>query len=130
MPKGYPGRVLVHGAVGYTGHRCRCTICVTEWRAYKRAYYHANKDSSRRYELRVKYGITLEEYDRMLRAQKFRCAICRRKRKVFRLGVDHDHTTLVVRGLLCYPCNRALGWFEKYRTTADEYLARAHGKVE
>ncbi len=129
MPKGYRGRVLVHGAVGYTGHQCRCTICVTEWRAYKRAYYHKNKHRSRKYELRVKYGITPEEYDRRFKVQKGKCAICKRRKLLKkRLDIDHDHKTGLVRGLLCRRCNGALGWFEMRQAEILGYLREAYGE--
>lgn len=60
------------------------------------------------------YGITVEDYDRMLAAQGGGCAICggtdpQRNRKWF--CVDHDHETGVVRGLLCMNCNDGLGRF-------------------
>lgn len=63
--------------------------------------------------LRRHYGLTTEEYDALHLTQGGKCAICgsadagnsRRPRLV----VDHDHTTGVVRGLLCHPCNTALG---------------------
>jgi hypothetical protein len=46
----------------------------------------------------------------MAQKQDWRCAICRRKRK---LVVDHNHRNNRVRGLLCDPCNRGLGEFEE-----------------
>ena len=68
--------------------------------------------------LKSLYGITVEDYDRMLAEQRGGCAICgsadakHRKytrAKVAAFSVDHDHTTGKVRGLLCSSCNRALG---------------------
>jgi hypothetical protein len=56
--------------------------------------------------LRKKYGIDIETYERMLRAQDGVCAICRRPPKTVRLNVDHDHKTGRVRGLLCFRCNK------------------------
>lgn len=58
------------------------------------------------------YGITLDEYEALLTAQRGGCAICSGVNKDGRnLFVDHDHTTGAVRGLLCNLCNRALGNF-------------------
>lgn len=62
--------------------------------------------------LQKTYGISTEEYDRILEAQDGKCAICGRKptgKK--RLAVDHDHKTGAVRGLLCAGegrCNEGL----------------------
>lgn len=54
-----------------------------------------------------RYGMEPGEYDRRMAAQGGRCAICGEEpRKA--LVVDHDHATGVVRGLLCYTCNRGL----------------------
>jgi hypothetical protein len=61
-----------------------------------------------------KYGITLAEYERLLKKQKGVCAICKKPEydaRQRRLSVDHDHETGRVRGLLCARCNRALGMF-------------------
>lgn len=54
------------------------------------------------------YGITLDQYDLMLEAQGGRCAICPRPAESMntRLHVDHDHKSQIVRGLLCFWCNR------------------------
>ncbi len=57
--------------------------------------------------LQKKYGITVEQFDRMMKRQDGRCAICGREPKPGkRLAVDHDHKTHRVRGLLCFTCNR------------------------
>lgn len=54
----------------------------------------------------AKYGITPEQYQKMLDRQGGLCDICYRPPKTLRLAVDHDHKTKRVRGLLCYTCNR------------------------
>jgi len=59
------------------------------------------------------YGLTIEEVEEMARQQDNACAICL---KVKRLGVDHDHETGRVRGLLCWSCNLAVGWLERTAT--------------
>jgi len=62
--------------------------------------------------LQRKYNITSQDYERLLKEQKWLCAIChqpnRGRWKV--LSVDHDHRTGKVRGLLCTHCNRQLGF--------------------
>ena len=62
--------------------------------------------------LKDKYGLTPEDYERILVSQNGRCAICNiEAEKSFRsqLNVDHDHKTGVVRGMLCLSCNNMLG---------------------
>lgn len=56
-----------------------------------------------------KYGLTPEDHARMLEAQGYVCALCGKPPKGRQLAVDHDHSTGVVRGLLCSPCNTGLG---------------------
>ena len=58
-----------------------------------------------------KYGITPDDYDRMLDEQVWKCAICNRRpeEKEKRLAVDHCHKTGIVRQLLCGGCNLMLG---------------------
>lgn len=97
-----------------------------EKQAYDRAYYEANKEAIRLQQIdtryRLRYGITLEDYERILESQNGGCAICETTTpggRGNRFHVDHNHETGVVRGLLCWTCNRRLGvlelhgWVEK-----------------
>lgn len=61
--------------------------------------------------LKDAFGITVEEYNRLLVSQGCRCAICRELPCKKRLAVDHDHETGKIRGLLCFECNIGLGKF-------------------
>ena len=68
--------------------------------------------------LRSTYGITEEEFNAILLAQRGRCAIC--GKVMTRIEVDHDHRLSgrkAVRGLLCggrwAGCNRKLGHVDK-----------------
>jgi hypothetical protein len=91
-----------------------------------------------------RYGISLEEYEAMLKKQDGRCAICRQEEshihmgKVSRLAVDHDPTTAKrhskhgkARELLCEKCNRAVNGLEHFmrsglHAAAVSYLQK-HG---
>lgn len=55
------------------------------------------------------YGITIDQYDQLLRAQGGRCKTCPSTGGYRSLCVDHCHETGRIRGLLCYRCNMALG---------------------
>lgn len=62
----------------------------------------------------AKFGITLEEYDKIFSAQNQMCALCgiRQDKLRKKLAVDHCHKTGKVRALLCGNCNRGLGFFK------------------
>lgn len=61
-----------------------------------------------------KYSLTQAEYDQMLAAQNYVCAICHgpentlHKGQPRRLSVDHSHESGKIRGLLCMRCNQAI----------------------
>ena len=68
----------------------------------------------RRARLKMKYGITVEDYDAMLVDQGGGCAICGATDPGESRGyfcVDHCHETKEVRGLLCDACNLGVGKF-------------------
>ena len=55
-----------------------------------------------------RYSMTENDFQRMLNTQQGKCAGC--GEELWReLNIDHNHKTKAVRGLLCGPCNRALG---------------------
>lgn len=68
--------------------------------------------------LRRRYNMTLDDYEQMLIAQNGVCAICEgpprgRGADEDRFHVDHCHETGRVRGLLCSPCNTAVGLLDE-----------------
>lgn len=67
------------------------------------------------------YGITEAEYDAMLASQDHRCAICQTDTPTAKGWViDHCHESDMVRGILCGPCNSAIGLLgENPRVIAD-----------
>lgn len=79
------------------------------------------------------YGIDEQQYDALLKEQSGCCYICDRVPRKFRLSVDHDHATGMVRGLLCSRCNQALAKFDddhRMIERAVAYLQQAEWAFE
>ena len=76
---------------------------------YRKSHPEQIKKRHRKYILKKKYGITIEEYNKMLEKQAGVCAICHEE-KDETLAVDHDHKTGKIRGLLCFHCNHVVGF--------------------
>lgn len=56
------------------------------------------------------FNLLPEEYTRIVNYQGGGCAICKKEPpKGKSLSVDHSHTSGLIRGGLCWPCNRLLG---------------------
>ena len=76
--------------------------------------------------LQKRYKISMADYNIILNKQKGRCAICNiyptTKR---RLGVDHNHNTGQIRGILCTRCNSLIAALEnKLLKQAKIYLKK------
>lgn len=100
-------------------------------RAYQRRYRTENlarvATAKRAWYFRSRYGITLEDRERMLEAQSYACAMCGAALVGGRqTHVDHCHVSGVVRGILCLRCNTVLGFVEDaaLMALATGYLAR------
>ena len=76
-------------------------------------------------QLKYKYGISLDEYENMLKKQENSCAICgsRDPRGQGVFHVDHCHLSHKVRGLLCQPCNMMLGLIGDNTSTLASAMA-------
>ena len=63
------------------------------------------------YQIKKNYGITIEQYNEMLKAQNNKCLICHAEFKTMKSTyIDHNHITGKVRGLLCVKCNSGIGY--------------------
>jgi len=60
-------------------------------------------------DLLIKYNLSEREYNDLVQRANGHCEIC--GNSVERLNIDHCHSTLKVRGLLCMLCNSGLGCF-------------------
>lgn len=99
----------------------------TQWKKDNREHANAWERANRLKDLPLtrakeatrKKGINIDRYNQMLLEQGNKCAICkqpetrrvRSSEEVARLCIDHCHTTLKIRGLLCFHCNVGLGKF-------------------
>ncbi len=91
---------------------------------YFKDYYAKNKDKARANDLRKKFGMTVEQYDNLMKSQGGVCKICNKLPDNGRkLCVDHDHESSQIRGLLCDNCNRALGLFNDSVALMEEAIS-------
>ena len=96
--------------------RYRQRECKDCCRERKYAWYKTEKGkrSSANTKLKRRFGITLSEYENLLGIVNNRCQICGATESVnsHRLGVDHDHKTGAIKGILCKACNSGIGYFQ------------------
>lgn len=109
---------------GPQGKSYRCKPCDTAARkSYEARHPQRTREGHRRASLLSKYGITIEQFDKMWEDQKGCCQICdvelsnafkggSTKNASNTANVDHCHTEGHVRGILCATCNKALGLFK------------------
>lgn len=105
-------------------NRLRFNQCVAN---YRKKYPERIKD----YKLKIRYGISSNDYDKMFQTQDGKCAICGNPETATHnfsknkqsLAVDHCHKTGKVRGLLCQDCNRGIAKFH-------EEVLRLQGAIE
>ena len=89
-----------------------CRLCCGK---YNRENYKKIKGDVRNWNLKTRFGISLEDYQRMFEAQNGVCAICgseetgKNRGHNISLAVDHNHKTGEIRGLLCSKCNQGIG---------------------
>ena len=113
--------------------RCHCKDCCRQktknWRQanprkainhtlkYQRGNPEKTKLAIKKYQLKKKFNITIEQYKEILLTQDKTCAICHKVCASGRwLAVDHNHKTGQNRGLLCARCNVGLGHFLEDKT--------------
>lgn len=93
----------------------------TEVLAQRKAQYDKRREKDKK--LRNTYGITLEQWEAMFRAQGDCCAICKSTSPNHGSGqfvVDHCHEFGQVRGILCGKCNIMLGQADDSHDTLFE----------
>lgn len=104
---------------------------INEANRERRKKYYSCPERKRKYKdrnLRYTFGISIEQYEEMLRLQNGKCKICGNlKGSNFHdyLSVDHCHKSGKIRGLLCGQCNVGLGSFRdntKFLNLAINYL--------
>jgi hypothetical protein len=118
------------------GRQARCRECQQrinrEWKDRHRSlvnlstreWARLNPERAREHHFLRRYGITLAQYEWLLRQQDGVCAICSQPCATGKnLAVDHDHVTGAVRGLLCDRCNHAIGSLEDDPGRADQAAA-------
>jgi hypothetical protein len=78
----------------------------TKYNLHSKLWRERNLEKIKNLRLIRCYGLTLDDYNRLAKKQKSKCALCGKKGK---LVVDHCHATDQFRGLICNNCNIGLG---------------------
>lgn len=115
------------------GKKYRCIACYKQFheqphvkaKCYENSKKSINKfkkdkpdeysERVRKQNLKSNYGLSVDEFDSLLRSQGGVCAICKTSEpggKHDQFIVDHNHTTGGLRSILCNDCNGAIGYFQ------------------
>lgn len=72
-----------------------------------------------------------KDYNDLFTKQNGRCAICGMHQNdlIYKLQVDHNHKTNLVRGLLCISCNMLLGQHKDERSELGKHIKKCKTKI-
>lgn len=93
----------------------------------RQAWKERNPEKVRWIQRKLKFGVTQESWELQFELQDERCAICRNDHPGLNKdwATDHCHETGRLRGILCHPCNKALGFMKDqphYLRAAADYI--------
>lgn len=95
------------------GLTAQCTVCL---RVKAMKVRKDNPETTRANNLKNRFNMSIEDYNKIFLKQKGKCAICHKaettkdiKGNTKWLATDHNHDTDEVRGLLCNACNTGIG---------------------
>jgi len=120
------------------GRQARCKICENVYerkrrKEFKKSHPEYATKKEWEYNLRGKYGITIEQWQQMFEVQQGYCSVCGKHQSELkrRLGVEHCHRTGRVRSLACPTCNHLIDIYETgfygLREEIADYLERHNG---
>lgn len=91
-----------------------------------KAWVAANRDHLRAYKAAYLHGLSINDVKAVL--AKGRCEICGARSN---LCIDHCHKSGKIRGLLCHPCNKGLGFFrdDAVRLRSAHYYLNSRSSV-
>ena len=90
---------------------------------YVKALSPQEKKKLYRRQTLIRYGLTEEAFEKILREQGGLCGVCRKPME--KPVIDHDHTTGKARGVLHNLCNVLVGYVEGFDVgLATAYLKR------
>lgn len=110
------------------GYKAACKDCnnarLAKYRASPRGWAarkaHDQSDKCQATQVHYRYGLTLEEYRRVLSAPN--CEICGADWGYREPVLDHCHTTNRARGALCRRCNLMLGYARDDATVLQQAI--------
>ena len=85
----------------HTIARCSTTFCHKHYLLNKMRHWTAKKRP-----------LSITNFVKLLRKQRFKCAICKQGMSLYSINVqiDHNHKDGQIRGILCKKCNLLLGY--------------------
>jgi len=104
------------------------------YKQLRQKWYQANREKARNYSRNrnfiLRYGLTLGERTKFIASKNSTCDVC--LTKTDKPHVDHCHRKGHIRGLLCGPCNLALGHVKdspaRLRSLANYLEGNLHGR--
>ncbi|RTK93062.1 hypothetical protein EKI60_06510 [Candidatus Saccharibacteria bacterium] len=105
-------------------------LCRYHWRKQpkqiererKYAVHPETRERNYRRRMKIKYGLTPDQYDKIYESQQGRCKLCNKHQSelTIRLCIEHDHKTSKVRGLTCHECNIEIRLYELFKDNPEK----------